>query len=76
MTAPQILTFATNNIGRAVIINFLNAEYRWRHYRVEDVDDMESQIAVTSMTDDEGERGTGYFKWIEVAGIMYISLRS
>ncbi len=73
MTRKQILDFAKKNVHMAVYIEWADQE-DWHFFRIERVGVQE--IALTGMTDDQGNQHRGEFFWVEASEIYKIELRN
>lgn len=60
-------------VGRAVVIHWVDEDSDWKHFRVERVEG--NRVALTGMTDDEGNTHKGDFFWCNVSDMIQSELR-
>lgn len=60
-------------VGRAVVIRWHNKDSDWLHFRLERVEG--NLVALTGMTDDEGNKHNGDFFWCDVSEMMQVEIR-
>lgn len=74
MKPKNILKFARENIGRAVVIEWEDDQAdSWHHFRVEDVQN--DEIALSGMADDDRNQHDGSFFWETPHAIKTIKRR-
>ena len=74
MTKEVILAFCRRNVGRAVVVKWVDPNSDWHHFRVERV--LNGRVAMTGMADADANQHHGDFFWVAAASMRRIALRT